>query len=28
VGLVLYTRNTLLSMLLSMGFFFLLRWWL
>jgi branched-subunit amino acid transport protein len=27
VGLVLYTRNTLLSMLLSMGFFFLLRWW-
>jgi branched-subunit amino acid transport protein len=25
---VLYTRNTLLSMLLSMGFFFLLRWWL
>jgi len=28
VGLVLYTRNTLLSMLLSMGFFFLLRGWL
>jgi branched-subunit amino acid transport protein len=28
VGLVLYTRNTLLSMLLSMGVFFLLRWWL
>lgn len=28
VGLVLYTRNTLLSMLLSMGFVFLLRWWL
>ncbi len=28
IGLVIYTRNTLLSMLLSMAFFFLLRWWL
>lgn len=28
VGLVLWTRNTLLSMLLSMGFFFVYRWWL
>ena len=28
VGLVLYTRSTLLSMLLSMGFFFVLRAWL
>lgn len=28
VGLVLWTRNTLLSVLLSMGVFFLLRWWL
>lgn len=28
VGLVLWTRNTLLSLLLSMGAFFLLRWWL
>ena len=28
IGLVLATRNTLLSMLLSMAFFFLLRWWL
>jgi len=27
IALVIYTRNTLLSMLLSMGFFFLLRWW-
>jgi branched-subunit amino acid transport protein len=28
IVLVIYTRNTLVSMLLSMGFFFLLRWWL
>ncbi|WP_339547794.1 AzlD domain-containing protein [Pseudomonas sp. RA_35y_Pfl2_P32] len=28
IGLVLYTRSTLISMLLSMAFFFLLRWWL
>ncbi|CDF84460.1 AzlD domain-containing protein [Pseudomonas sp. QL9] len=28
VGLVLWTRNTLVSVLLSMGVFFLLRWWL
>jgi 4-azaleucine resistance transporter AzlC len=28
IALVIYTRNTLLSMLLSMAFFFLLRWWL
>lgn len=28
IVLVIYTRNTLLSMLLSMAFFFLLRWWL
>lgn len=28
IGLVLWTRNTLLSMLLSMGFFFAYRWWL
>lgn len=27
VGLVLWTRNTLVSVLLSMGVFFLLRWW-
>ncbi|KAF1066220.1 MAG: hypothetical protein GAK45_01992 [Pseudomonas citronellolis] len=26
IGLVLFTRNTLLSMLLSMAVFFLLRW--
>jgi branched-subunit amino acid transport protein len=26
VGLILLTRNTLVSMLLSMGFFFLLKW--
>lgn len=28
VGLVLWTRNTLVSVLLSMAVFFLLRWWL
>ena len=28
IGLVLYTRSTLISMPLSMAFFFLLRWWL
>ena len=28
IALVIYTRNTLLSMLLSMAVFFLLRWWL
>lgn len=28
VGLVLWTRSTLLSLVLSMGAFFLLRWWL
>ncbi|WP_435036236.1 AzlD domain-containing protein [Pseudomonas neuropathica] len=28
IALVIYTRSTLLSMLLSMAFFFLLRWWL
>jgi len=28
VGLVLYTRSTLLSMLMSMAVFFFLRWWL
>lgn len=28
IVLVLWTRNTLLSMLLSMGFFFAYRWWL
>lgn len=26
--LVLYTRNTLASMLLGMAFFFLFKWWL
>ncbi|EIU1679758.1 AzlD domain-containing protein [Pseudomonas aeruginosa] len=28
VALVLYTRNTLASMLLGMAFFFLFKWWL
>lgn len=28
IVLVLWTRSVLLSMLLSMGFFFVLRWWL
>ncbi|MDN6860099.1 AzlD domain-containing protein [Pseudomonas sp. CAN2814] len=28
VALVLWTRNVLLSVLLSMGAFYLLRWWL
>jgi len=28
IALVVFTRNTLLSMLLSMAFFFLLRWWM
>lgn len=28
IVLMLWTRSVLLSMLLSMGFFFVLRWWL